>query len=143
MKKVKCFKLGSNYYTAIGYLQNDAEYKTTQNGTALATFSIVIGKDDEQPQGKQRVYLNCQAWRSDAEFARALKKGDKVKVEGEINKHEYNGKTYTSLVCDFISVQGRTPVESPNSMPESSPAPAGIDTSDFEEVSDDDSGLPF
>lgn len=143
MKKVKCFKLGSNYYMAIGFLQNDAEYKTTQNGTALTTFSLVIGKDDEEPQGKQRIYLNCQAWRSDAEFTRVLKKGDKVKVEGEINKREYNGKTYTTLVCDFISVQGETPVQSMNTEPASSPMSAGIDTSEFEEVSGDDTGLPF
>lgn len=86
-----------------GRASNDAELKTVgENNTKICEFSLMIGKQED---GKG-IFANCKAWRELAEFASYIKKGDSVCVVGRLESREYNGKTYTSVVADWVSLAG-------------------------------------
>ena len=88
-----------------GGIARDAEMKKVgQNGLHKTTFSIAYGRDEE---GKA-MYANCVAWRDLADIAADIKKGDYVMAAGHIEQHEYNGKTYKSCVCDYISISRKS-----------------------------------
>lgn len=84
-----------------GGIAKHAELKYVgSNEIAKCTFSVAYGKD---ANGKS-VYANCEAWRELAKVASDIRRGDSVLVAGHVEQHEYNGKTYKSIVCDYVSI---------------------------------------
>jgi hypothetical protein len=94
-------------YIASGSLSRDPEMKTTTTGKYVSEFSIIAGK---KPDGTTR-FVNCKAWNDLAQAAASLRKHDSVMVAGRLDSREYNGKTYSDLVCDWIgqSIGGCSP----------------------------------
>ena len=85
-------------YIASGSISRDPEMKTTTTGKYVSEFSIIAGK---KPDGTTR-FVNCKAWGDLAKAVAALHKGDTVFISGRLDSHEYNGKTYSEIVCDWI-----------------------------------------
>ena len=84
-----------------GNATRDAEYKTVgDKGTSVCSFSLAVGKDKD---GKTK-FANCKAWHSLAKLASHISKGDAVCVIGALETREYNGKTYTNLVADWLNI---------------------------------------
>ena len=70
-----------------------------KNDTLRTKFSMAIGKDAD---GNTQ-YANVVAWRGLAEYARGIAKGTSVIVAGTLESRDYNGKTYTDLVADWLN----------------------------------------
>ena len=123
-------------YIASGSIARDPEMKTTTTGKFVTAFSIIAGK---KPDGTTR-FVNCKAWGDLANAVAALHKGDTVFISGRLDSHEYNGKTYSEIVCDWIgqSIGGCSPATH-GGAPTAQPAEPT-----FTELADDDtSELPF
>lgn len=93
-----------------GNTGKDAEYKTTQSGSELCTFSVA----DEAGYGdnKETIWFDVTSWGKGSQgLANALRKGSKVNVIGELSTREYNGKTYLQCRADKIKIHS-TPGQS-------------------------------
>lgn len=84
-----------NNGTFIGHVGNDAELKYTNNGKAVATFSLAVanGKD---AQGNERVptWVKATLWEKRAEgLAKHITKGKCVAVVGPVSAEAWIDKT--------------------------------------------------
>ena len=96
----------------LGRLTADPELKTTQNGTAVTSFSVACDRSyQEKGQDRKCDFIPCVAWRQTAEFiTRYFKKGSPILIEGEIQVRSYdkNGETryITEVIVDRVSFTG-------------------------------------
>ena len=97
-------KLGDGVM-ACGNATKDAEYKRLgEKNTPNCKWGMAVGKDKDD----NTVFVNCEAWGRLAIHAAEIKKGDPVLVFGQMKSHEYNGRTYHTLVADFVQFIGST-----------------------------------
>lgn len=83
-----------NNVTLMGRTTSDIELKTTTNGVSVATFTLAVDRK-YTPKGQERQtdFINCVAWRNNAEFiSKWFRKGDMIGVIGEIQTHSYTDK---------------------------------------------------
>jgi single-strand DNA-binding protein len=81
-----------NRVSLIGFVGNDAQLKTTKNGTSVAVFTIATKsawKNSNGSYDSRTEWHRCTAWGKLAEFAGKLEKGAHVQVEGELRYREY------------------------------------------------------
>lgn len=92
-----------NKVILIGRLGKDPEGRVTQNGTAVANFSIATSR---KKQGEEiTTWHDCTVWESNANFATEfLKKGDQVFIEGEIYHDKWVAKDGTNRTSTKINV---------------------------------------
>ena len=127
-------KLSGGYFLVVGNATKNAELRHVgDNGYALTSFSVAAGKREDTTT----IFVNCKAWRRLGEYAGGIQKGDAVLCVGKENTHEYNGKQYTDLICDFVDYVGAGSVGVPPAVSLADPG-AG-----FTELPEDDSDLPF
>lgn len=108
-----------NLFTA-GNLGRDAEYKTTQGGNELCSFSVAVtvGFGDN----KSTVWVDVTKWGKGAKaLADILRKGSKVAVSGELSTREHNGKTYLQCRANDVTIMG-TPQRDADSSRRDEPA---------------------
>lgn len=114
-----------NKVVLIGRLTKEPAMKYTQNGIAVAGFTLAVQREFANGNGdKETDFISCIAWRGTAEFvANYIKKGYQIAVSGSIQTRNYQAqdgttKYVTEVVCD--SVQNLTPLEKkeqPNEQP--------------------------
>jgi single-strand DNA-binding protein len=88
-----------------GRAGRDAEYKQTQGGTDLCSFSIAadVGFGDN----KQTIWVDVTKWGKGAKgLSGYIRKGDPVAVSGEMSTREHNGKTYIQCRADTVTLLG-------------------------------------
>lgn len=72
----------------IGYLGQDPEHKTLDNGTTVCKLSVATSESWKKPDGTyedKTTWHSCIAWRGQADWAaKSLKKGYLVQIEGII-----------------------------------------------------------
>ena len=147
-----------------GRLTADPELRQTSNGIAVTSFSVAVNRrpsksSDGQTQ-QQTDFLNCTAWRSNAEFiTRYFRKGSSICVVGQLQTRKWTDQSNvtryaTDIVVDeahFVDSKGEgsfsgAPASSVPASAENMGAPGfsnGVSSpSDFEVVSNDDD-LPF
>ncbi len=85
-----------NRVVLVGRLTKDPEY--TPNGIASCRFTVAVNRTFQNQQGKHEAdFINCQAWRKQAEnLANFMKKGSLIGLEGRIQTGSYGGKTEKS-----------------------------------------------
>ena len=74
-----------------GRICNDLELKKTPNGVSVTRFTIAVDRNFT-PKGEEKKvdFLDCVAWRNDAEFiCNYFVKGQMIAVSGEINTGSY------------------------------------------------------
>ena len=82
-----------------GYAIKDAELKHVgAKNSALCEFCLNVGKRKDTTT----IFSNCKIWYENAYYAANIKKGDMVIAAGRLESREYNGKTYTDLICDYV-----------------------------------------
>ena len=100
-----------NQVQLLGNLARDAELRFTQNGKAVATFTVAATNtyvDSTTNETKeQTAFINCVAWGKTGEAVGNCKKGDRLLVNGRIQTRSYedsNGqkKYVTEVVADFV-----------------------------------------
>lgn len=108
-------KLQDGSFIIAGYVAKDAEMKTSQNNKTYTKWGVKVGEKPSQTQGErgETIWTNCIAWHDTARYAANIKKGDSVLAVGKIETSEYEGKTYKTLNCEFISIMGKSQGSTP------------------------------
>lgn len=147
--------LNLNKVVLCGRLTADVELKQTQNGIAVATFTLAVNRRVVQGKPQETDFIKCQAWRERAEFiSKYFDKGSSICVVGSIQTRSWddqNGQKRfaTEVVVDeAMFVDSRSTVENaPQSHgtynPYTNPTPPSqINMADISTVETDED-LPF
>lgn len=83
-----------NRVVLVGRLTKDPELRYTQNGDAVASFTLAVNRTYTNQNGDREVdFINCVIWRKPAEnVANFLKRGSLAGVEGRIQTRNYEGQ---------------------------------------------------
>ena len=77
----------------MGRLTRDPELRTTQSGTAVASFSLAVDRDYKRDGEKETDFIDVVAWRSTAEFvSKYFTKGRMAVVEGRLQIRDWTDK---------------------------------------------------
>lgn len=139
-------KLQDGSFMIAGFVAQDSEMKTSQNGKTYTNWSVKVAtKPSQNPNERgEAVWTNCRAWHDLARYAANIKKGDNVLCVGKLETSDYNGKTYKTLNCEYVSIMGKGAAAP---APSQEPTTANTDNmsynlSDFEEILGD-GDVPF
>lgn len=146
-----------NHITIMGRLTRDPSLRNTQNGAAVASFTLAVDRDFKAESGaKETDFIECVAWRNTAEFVnKYFTKGRMAVVSGRLQLRKYtdkdgNNRTVAEVVADNVYFADSKKEEgngnsygdlSNSPVPESSPSLRG--TNGFTDLPDDDDELPF
>lgn len=141
-----------------GRLTADPELKTTQNGTAVTSFTVAVNRRfAKQGEQQQADFISCVAWRQQAELiSRYFRKGSCICIVGNIQTRNWTDqqgqKRYvTEVIVDevnFVDSKGEGPAVTggaPSYTPDSYQTPnfaSDAGAPRFEDMSNDDD-LPF
>ena len=136
-----------NHITAAGRLTKDPELRRTQNGVAVASFTIACDRDIKDASGnKQTDFIECVAWRNTAEFVdKYLTRGRMVIVSGRFQMREWTDKNGNNrrnaeiLAENVYFADSKRTVENT----EKNETKEAAQTVDFDQVEIDDDELPF
>ena len=122
-------KLQDGSFIVAGYIARDAEMKQTQTGKTYTTWSVKVGEKPPTTEGErgEAIWTNCKAWHDLARLAATIKKGDTVLCIGKIETSDYQGKTYKTLVCEYINVMGVAPAQAPAASSQNNTVPDGYE----------------
>lgn len=103
---------GETVITVVGNLTADPELRWTNNGVALATFSVastprVFDRKTNEWRDGDALFLRCTVWREVAEnVANSLTKGSRVIVTGSLRQRNYEveGQRRTSYELDVDEI---------------------------------------
>lgn len=98
-----------NRVVLVGRLTKDPELKYTQNGIAVARFTLAVNRNFPNQQGQREAdFVNCVAWRKQAEnISQYLRKGSLTGIDGRIQTSNFDGKDgnrvfMTEVVADQV-----------------------------------------
>lgn len=139
-----------NVVVLMGRLTANPELRTTNSGISVTSFSVAVNRNyAKQGQENDTDFINCVAWRNNAEFiTKYFAKGQMIAVQGSLRQNSYTDKdgnkrnTYDVQVdrVDFCGSKN----ESGSARSDEGPASfSNVDTGDFEEISMGDEDLPF
>ena len=87
----------------IGNVGRDPESKPVANGNTLVNFSVAVSSKKQGNPHTQ--WFNCKAFNNTALYiSNHVQSGTKVFIEGAMESHEYEGKTYWNIMCFKILV---------------------------------------
>ena len=132
-----------------GRLVRDPEMRSTQSGVAVASFTLAVDRDFGGSGGeKQTDFIDCTAWRHNAEFvSKYFSKGRMAVVSGRLQIDNYtdndgNKRKAAKVIADNIyfgdSKKEGTVGSQSDEASSFTPAPSG-----FVPVDVDDGELPF
>ena len=98
-----------NRVVLVGRLTKDPEFRTTQSGVSVKTFTLAVNRTFTNAQGeKEADFINCVTFRKQAENVNNyLSKGSLAGVDGRVQSRSYEnneGKRIyvTEVVCDSV-----------------------------------------
>lgn len=132
-----------NNLTIIGNLTRDPEFRTTQTGFNVCSFTVAVNR--RRSKANEADFFRVTAWRDLGDICyKYLAKGRKVAVTGPVSVSTYtaqNGETRANLEVTADEVEFLTPAaDTAPVQPAPKPQPQQPE-SGFEEVDDDD--LPW
>lgn len=141
-----------NKVILIGNMTADPELKQTTGGISVCSFSIAVNRRARADGQQDCDFINCQAWRHQAEFVcKYFKKGQPILVCGQLQTRTWtdnqNNKRYaTEVVADEVSFVGNKEgsgeaKNEASAQPYMPGAYSGV-APQFEEMASED-GLPF
>lgn len=141
-----------NTVALMGRLTYDPEIKQTSSGVSVVRFQIACDRSYQKAGAERQAdFIDCVAWRQTAEFvSRYFHKGSMIAIEGSIQTQNYtdkngNNRKSTEVVANNVSFCGSKAETGTANNAFSQPAPSysSADSSDFEEIVDEDDDLPF
>ena len=80
-----------NTICLMGRLTSDPEWKTTQSGVSVTSFSVAVDRPfTNKEKEKQTDFINCVAWRGTAEFvSKFFHKGQRIALQGSLQSRKY------------------------------------------------------
>lgn len=146
-----------NKVILMGRITQDLEVRQTSSGVSVLSFTVAVQRSyAKQGEERQTDFINCVAWRQQAEFiGRYFRKGRMIALEGNLRTRTYDDKNgtkhyVTEVFVDNVSFAGEKADDlqqnNQSSQQNNSNVPANNDLSigdmaDFEVLSDD--GVPF
>lgn len=129
-----------------GRLCSDPELRHTQSGAAVSSFTLAVDRDFKSHSGERETdFVKCTAWKSVAEFtARYLSRGRMAVVVGSLQIRAWedkdgNKRRTAEVIAEsvYFGDSKRDPLDklAKDAAPVSEPS--------FEDVEDDQEGLPF
>ncbi|MBQ7187449.1 MAG: single-stranded DNA-binding protein [Ruminococcus sp.] len=102
-----------NKVILMGRITRDLELKQTPQGVAVLSFSIAVDRNFvKQGEERQADFINCVAWRQQAEFiSRYFGKGRMIAVEGNLRTRTFddqsgNKRYVTEVYVDSVYFTG-------------------------------------
>ena len=99
-----------NKVILIGRLTKDPELRKTPTDVSVCQFTIAVNRPFQQQNGERQAdFINCIAWRNQAEnLAKYIKKGGQIAVEGSIQTRSYDDQNgvrrfATEVICNQIT----------------------------------------
>lgn len=146
-----------NMVALMGRLTYSPELISTPNGVSVIRFQVACDRNyQKDSQNRQADFIDCVAWRQTAEFiSRYFHKGSMIAVEGTIQTSNYTDKdgdkrkqievlANNVSFCGGKSENGSQGTQgAQNEQYTQGGMDINPDTSDFEEIVDDDDDLPF
>lgn len=98
-----------NRTVLVGRLTRDPQLKRTQQGDAVASFTLAVNRNYTTRDGQQQAdFINCIVWKKQAEnIVKYCSKGSLVGVEGRIQTRSYENNqgqrvNVVEVVCDSV-----------------------------------------
>ncbi|MFR6531929.1 MAG: single-stranded DNA-binding protein [Staphylococcus simulans] len=98
-----------NRVVLVGRLTKDPEFRTTQSGVDVATFTLAVNRNFKSKNGEQQAdFINCVVFRKQAENVdNYLNKGSLAGVDGRLQSRSYENAEgqrvfVTEVVCDSV-----------------------------------------
>ena len=130
-----------NHITLAGRLVRDPELRRTQNGTAVASFTLACERDFKNESGDREVdFIDCVAWRKTAELVSGyFTKGRMAIVSGRMQIRGWtdkdgNRRRTAEILVDNIYFGDSKPTQTDNEDSATEP---------YDEIAEDDDQLPF
>ena len=143
-----------NKVILMGRITQNLEVKQTQNGVPVLSFSVAVQRSfAKQGEERQTDFINCVAWRQQAEFiSKYFGKGRMICIEGNLRTRSYDDKNgtkhyVTEVFVDSANFTGEPKTQGNGNYSDGNNAVSNDELSignlgDFEEVLSDD-GVPF
>ena len=110
----------------------DGGMRITSSGKEVGSISVrAYGRKDGTA-----AFLTVKGWGHLARQLSVMVKGDRVIAAGRLESREYNGKTYTDLIADYV-----WPTEKESHFPIQ--GGVNVPAADFAEIGEEDGELPF
>ena len=136
-----------NSITLMGRLTKEPDFRTTQSGTNVVSFTLAVDRDYQSGGSeKQTDFVECVAWRNTADFvSKYFHKGQMMALRGSLQSRKWEDKNGNSRVswevladsvyfCDGKKSDGNA----------DRPAKSAVNVSAFEDLDDGSDGqLPF
>lgn len=146
-----------NVVALMGRMTYEPELRTTPSGVSVLRFQVACDRNyQKDTQKRQADFIDCVAWRQTAEFiSRYFHKGSMIAVEGTIQTSNYtdkdgNKRKQIEVLANNVSFCGGKSENgsqgtqgAQNEQYTQGGMDINPDTSDFEEIVDDDDDLPF
>ncbi|TMN20826.1 single-stranded DNA-binding protein [Lentibacillus cibarius] len=134
----------------IGRMTKDVDMKYTQNGVAVATFTLAVNRPFTNKNGDREAdFIRCQVWRKLAEnTAQFCKKGSQVGVTGRIQTRSFEGQDgkpvfMTEVVGDQVEFLDTKTSQGKGSSSNQSSGQSNPFQGQGQPVEVDDQDLPF
>lgn len=121
----------------------DPELRRTQNGTAVASFTLAVDRDFKSQNGeKETDFISCVAWKNTAEYvSNYFSKGRMAVVDGRLQMRDWTDKDGNKRRSFDVVVQSMYFGDSKKEEPA---YPSAQDLANrFEELEDTEDVLPF
>ena len=126
-----------DFLTITGGLVRDAELRYTQQGKAVAGFTIAQSDSRKNEQGDwentRNLYLDVTVWNENpqykqnpipwAEIAGRLQKGDKVAVRGKLHTRQWEKDGQKRSKVEFLATELYVTPDTPQQSPQQNVAP--------------------
>ena len=121
-----------------GLVSQDGELKQTQNGKEFGSASVrAFNRKDGTV-----AFMTIKSFGDYSRLIANLRKGDHILCAGVVESREYNGKTYTDMLVDFLMASDAMPA-APSPAENRAELTKRMDSAGFSEMMDGDSELPF
>ena len=91
-----------------GLVSQDGELKRTQNGKEFGSASVrAFNRKDGTA-----AFMDIKSFGDYSRLIANLRKGDRILCAGTVESREYNGKTYTDMLVDFLMASDTIPAAS-------------------------------
>jgi len=139
-----------NHITIMGRMTRDPELRRTNNGVAVASFTVAVDRDfsSKDSTEKETDFIDCVAWRQTGEFvSKHLPKGRMIVVSGRLQIRSWTdkdgGKRRTAeIVADNVYF-GDSKKEASTGFENAYAAVTTQPTQAYAVMDGDDDALPF
>lgn len=130
-----------NFVALSGRLTKDPEVRYTQDGLAIASYSLAVDRPRAKDKEQQTDFFNCTAFGKQGEFAgKYLKKGTKILIDGSLQLDSWTDQGGNKRSTVKVIVNRHEFCESKKDS-EKTPDPAT--PGEFLDIPDSDEELPF